>query len=62
MKCIGPSAKDADLWISMWEELHKVQQKGILVEVEHIKAHRSKKVKRHMSLFKEYHGGQCEGR
>ena len=42
-KCIGPKAKDADLWIMIWEELHRIHQEGTLVEVEHDKAHRSKK-------------------
>ena len=43
MKCIGAKAKDADLWILIWKEVHRVHQEGILVEVEHVKAHRSKK-------------------
>ena len=29
----------------MWEELHKLVKRGILVEVEHVKAHRTKKGK-----------------
>ena len=33
MRCIGPRAKDADLWILIWEELHRVHQEGILVGV-----------------------------
>ena len=33
MKFIGPKAKDADLWILIWEELHEVRQEGLL-EVE----------------------------
>ena len=32
MSCIGPRAKDADLWTSIWEEWHGVHQEGILVE------------------------------
>ena len=24
MKCIGPKARDVDLWILIWEELHRV--------------------------------------
>ena len=27
-KCIGPRAKDADVWISIWEELRKSRPKG----------------------------------
>ena len=43
MKCIGPGAKDADLWILTWEELLRASQEGILVDVEHVRAHRSKR-------------------
>ena len=25
--CIGPKAKDADLWISIWEELNNLRSK-----------------------------------
>ena len=28
MKCSGPKAKDADLWIALWEELNKLRSKG----------------------------------
>ena len=38
-----PKSKDADLWILLWEELHRAHQEGKLVEVEHVKAHRTKK-------------------
>ena len=45
-ECLKPRARDADLWIKLWEELHGVwQKKGILVEVAHVKAHRTKKEK-----------------
>ena len=54
MRCIGPRAKDADLWILIWEELHRVHQEGILVEVEHVKEHRSKKEMQQMSLFERF--------
>ena len=55
MRCTGPRAQDADVWILIWEELHGVQQEGIPVEVEHVKAHRSKKVMQQMSLFEKVH-------
>ena len=42
-ECIKPSAGDADLWIKIWEELHELVKRGILVEVAHVKAHRTKK-------------------
>ena len=51
MMCIGPRATDASLWILIWEELHRVHQEGLLVEVEHVKRHRSKKEMQQMSLF-----------
>ena len=54
-RCIGPRAKDADLLIMIWEELHRVHQEDILVEVEHVRAHRSKKEMQNMSLFRKVH-------
>ena len=41
--CIDPKAGDADWWIKLWEELQLLRLKEILVEVEHVKAHRTKK-------------------
>ena len=37
MRCIGPRAKDAELLIMIWEELHGVHQEGTLAEVAHVK-------------------------
>ena len=34
MICSGPKANDANLWILIREESHRVHQEGILVEVE----------------------------
>ena len=51
MKCIDPKAGDADLWINIREELHHPISRDIVVEVEHVKAHRTKKDKREMSQF-----------
>ena len=31
MKCIGPEAKDADLWIQVREEVHTLHQEGVLL-------------------------------
>ena len=39
--CIGPKAKDADLWILIYEELHRVHQEESSVEVK----------KKEMTLF-----------
>ena len=41
-KGVMPRAGDADLWIKIWAELHGLVERGILVEVEHVKAHRTK--------------------
>ena len=51
MKCIGPKAKDADLWMALWEELNKLRSKEVVIEVEHVKAHRDEKENQHMSRF-----------
>ena len=47
--CISPKAGDADLRIKIWEELHNLAAEDILVDVEHVKAHRTKKEKKEMS-------------
>ena len=49
-----PRAGDADLWIKIWEELHGLAERCILVEVEHVKAHRTKKEKTDMSHFEKF--------
>ena len=43
-ECIKPRGGDADLWIG--EELHGLEKRGTLVEVEHVKAHRTKEKKK----------------
>ena len=53
-KCIGPKAGDADLWIKIWAELHLLTSKEILLEVEHVKAHRTKKEKKDFSHFEKF--------
>ena len=45
---------DADLWIKIWEALHNLAEKGISVEVEHVKEHRAQKEKEHMSHFEMF--------
>ena len=45
-ECIKPRAGDADLWLKKWEELHELVKRGIPVEVEHVKAHRTKRRKK----------------
>ena len=40
LKC-GPKAKDAHLWILIWEKKRGIHAEGILLEVGHVKADRS---------------------
>ena len=55
LKCIGPKAKDAEMWIFIWEVVRRIHQKRILLEVEHVKAHCPKKQeKQEMSLFERF--------
>ena len=53
-KCIDPKAGDADLWIKNWEELQLSASREISVEVEHVKADRTKKDKKDMSHFDKF--------
>ena len=53
-KCIKPRAEDAELWIKIWEALHDLAERGISVEVEHVKAHWTKKEKKYMSHFEKF--------
>ena len=53
-ECIKPRAGDAHLWIKFWEELHELVKRGILVEVAHVKAHRTKKEKEKMTQFERF--------
>ena len=52
--CIKPRAGDADLKYLIWEELHYLAERGILVEVEHVKAHHTKKEQKEMSHFEKF--------
>ena len=54
MKCIGSKAKDADLWISIWEEVRRIRPEGMLLEVEHVRTHRTKKERQEMTLFEKF--------
>ena len=54
-KCIDPKAGDADLWIKQFcEELQLLTSKEILVEVEHVKAHRTEDDKKYMTHFEKF--------
>ena len=54
MRSIGPRAKDADFWI-FGRSCTEFIKKALLVEVEHVNAHRSKKEMQQMSLFEKVH-------
>ena len=53
-KCIDPKAGDAGLWIEFGENCRCRWQEAILVEVEHVKAHRTKKDKKEMSQMEKF--------
>ena len=56
MTCIGPEAKDADLLMLIWEELHRVHREGTLVEVAHRQsASLQEGEATHVALRKFYH-------
>ena len=42
------------MWIEIWEELHSLAARDITVEVEPVKAHRTKKEKKNMSHFEKF--------
>ena len=46
--------KDADLWIKIWEDLYRLAARDIVVEVEHVKSHRTKKDKEEVSQFEKF--------
>ena len=54
MKCMDPNAKDVDLWILIWEEVHRVHQEGTILEVERFEAHCTMKEKQEMTLFEKF--------
>ena len=45
---------NADLWLKIWEESHELVKRGILVEVAHVKAHRTKKEKEKMTKIERF--------
>ena len=49
--CTNPRAGDADLWIKIWEELRRLAAGDFVVEVEHVKAHRTREEKKELSQF-----------
>ena len=49
-----PKAGDSDLCIKIWEQLHHLVSRDIVVEVEHVKAHRTKKDKKEMSQLEKF--------
>ena len=53
-ECIKPRAGDADLWLTIWEELHELVKRGIVVEVARVKAHRTKKETEKMTNIERF--------
>ena len=53
-ECVKPRAGDADLWIKIWEELHHLAARDIVVEVEHVKAHGTQKEQKEMSHSQKF--------
>ena len=53
-KCIDPKAGDADLWVKICEELHVLRSQENWVEVERVKAHRTKKDEEETSQFEKF--------
>ena len=53
-ECIKPRAGDADLWFKNWEELHELVKRGIIVEVAHVKTHRTKKEEEKMTQLERF--------
>ena len=45
---------DADLWTKNWEEILELVKRGILVEVAHVNAHRTKKEKEKMTKIERF--------
>ena len=57
-ECIKPRAGDAGLWKTVGK-LHVLVERSILVEVEHVKAHRTKKEKeQYVTVSEVCHGRQ----
>ena len=52
-ECTDPKAGDAHLWTKTWEELQLLTTKEVFVEVEHVKAHRTKD-KKEMTQFEKF--------
>ena len=50
-ECIKPKAGDA---VKIWEELHFLAAREIVVEVDRVKAHRTKKDKKEMLRFEKF--------
>ena len=63
MKCTCPKVKDADVWNSFWEVVRQdSSRRNALLEVKHVKTHRSKKEKQELSSLRTIcHGRLCEG-
>ena len=54
MECLAPKAKNADLWVLIWEDVRRTPRRNTSGGVEHVKAYRSKKEKQEMTLFERF--------
>ena len=54
MNCIGPRSKRCGLRCQKREELHRLRANEILIEVQHVEAHRTEKERQRMSLFEKF--------
>ena len=52
-KSVSSREREMQIYGKNWEELRGLVGRGILVEVEHLKAHRTKKEKENMSHFEK---------
>ena len=53
-KSVLSQEQDMQTCGKIWEELHELAKRGILVEVQHVKAHRTKKEKEKMTQFERF--------
>ena len=53
-KSASSQEREIQIYEKNWEELHCLSERGILVEVEHVKAHRTEQEKKNMSHFEKF--------
>ena len=53
-RCVGPKAKDADMWSSRWDMLNRIHQEGMELEVRRVKAHRTKEEEKKITRLERF--------